>query len=321
VIWRILKYTLAAAVLLVGVTVAYFSYKLYFTSPLDGAPPIKGVVKEHVFPMDDIEARYGINEDIKLSIYLPPQYDGDRKLPVIYLLDGDSLFEGTAGYLSAMIEENPNHAAILIGVGYGYLNPYLAEMGMGRWRDYAIPGDKEFNVNPNAPGFLAFLTQHLVPYIKSNYKVDDSRSALFGHSMGGDMAFFSFLSFQPQKVDNPFTHFVIADGGNEAHFVERYMPEFEQRLASYATPLNQTLHVYFIWGGEVGEEGALEHIESLYRWTENLNYPGVKGYRYFPAGLDHGATMRTMAVEGLNLLLSPERRADYEHSHSRKIVE
>jgi len=131
-------------------------------SPLKG-PRIVGTVKTMIYKEKDIIKDYGIDENIKLKIFLPKNYDADKEYPIIYLLDGGSLFKAAAGYLSEMIVKNPDKEAILVGIGYGYYNSYLAKFGRGRWRDYTFKEDPQFSEVANGPWFYKFLSEKLVP--------------------------------------------------------------------------------------------------------------------------------------------------------------
>ena len=130
-----------------------------------------------------------------------------------------------------MIEKNPDKGAILVGIGYGYYNSYLAKFGRGRWRDYTFKEDPEFSEVANGPDFYKFLSEKLVPDIEKIYEADTSKSTLLGHSCGGDLTYYAFLQYDSSKGEaNPFANFVVADGGDEQHFTDVWMPEFEKRM-------------------------------------------------------------------------------------------
>jgi|GEM_PF-2081609 len=270
--------------------------------PLEG-PRIIGTIKSMTIKEKDIINDYGINQNIKLKIFLPKNYDAGKKYPIIYLLDGDSLFKAAAGYLSEMIEKNPDKGAILVGIGYGYYNSYLAKFGQGRWRDYTFKEDPQFSGIANGPNFYKFLSEKLVPDIQKIYKADTSKSTLMGHSTGGDFTYYAFLQYDPSKKDaNPFANFIVADGGDEKHFVDVWMPEFEKRMQQNSNAAHQTITLYRVYGYLVNPDN-LYKIEDLHKWLEGKNYKEIEAYRYYPLNDDHGATMKTFIVNGLKMVL------------------
>ncbi|MBB6066249.1 alpha/beta hydrolase [Pseudoxanthomonas broegbernensis] len=108
--------------------------------------------------------------------------------PVIYLLDGNSVF-GTA-VETVRLQRAALGPAVIVAVGYPVGTPFD---GPARFRDYTPPTDprhipEKFDrsvVTGGQDAFLDFLVAQVRPLVESLHPIDPHRQALFGHSLGG----------------------------------------------------------------------------------------------------------------------------------------
>lgn len=124
-----------------------------------------------------------LEENRTLNIYLPQGYNDKEKYPVIYLLDGSANedflhFVGLVQFFN-MTFKMPK--TIVVGIA-----------NVDRKRDFTFPTKKasDKKAYPTTGGsakFIAFIEQELQPYIKSNYRTNDT-SFLLGQSLGGLLA-------------------------------------------------------------------------------------------------------------------------------------
>jgi len=141
-----------------------------------------------------------LNEDRILNIYLPNGYSKDslKDYPVIYLLDGS--------YHEDMI-----HIAGLVQFdSYSWINRVPESIVVGisnidRKRDYTFPttvveDKKSFPTTGGSAAFIEFLEKEVQPFIKANYKVNQTRT-LIGQSLGGLLAT-EILFKKPEMFDN-----------------------------------------------------------------------------------------------------------------------
>jgi len=122
-------------------------------------------------------------EDRTLNIYLPDGYNDKEKYPVIYLLDGSANEDflhivGLVQFFSLTFKM-PN--TIIVGIA-----------NVNRKRDFTFPAkiEKFKKMHPITGGsakFIDFIEKELQPYIKNNYKTNDS-TYLIGQSLGGLIA-------------------------------------------------------------------------------------------------------------------------------------
>jgi len=173
------------------------------------------------------------NQDYLISVALPVGYDEhpDKRYPVIYVLDGNWYFGMVTDMVRGMnirvdfCNELPD--AFIVGVGYsvdGSLLQQLHQVMHLRMRDF-LPerseGAEQFIqehfpvATPleagNAPHFLQFIQQELVPLIDSEYRTDPANRTVLGHSWGGDFALYTL--FQHPQL---FQRYVVASGAIDA---------------------------------------------------------------------------------------------------------
>jgi enterochelin esterase-like enzyme len=138
-----------------------------------------------------------------VDVWLPPGYPdvGGRRYPVIYMHDGQNLFDPALAYggitwgvgeaLTGLVEEGRAQAAIIVGV---WNNP-------PRWREYmpqkplASPPAadlakrfrREQGGDPFSDRYLRFLVEELKPWVDAHYRSQAEQPATFlmGSSMGG----------------------------------------------------------------------------------------------------------------------------------------
>lgn len=132
----------------------------------------------------------GRNYDI--YILLPTDYaQSQKKYPVLYVLDGqwdfkllDSIYGGLQydGFVPEMI---------IVGITYSGQD---ADYGTLRAMDYTPVHDPFVPGSGDAPKFLAFLKDQLLPFIESEYRVDVSQRVLMGSSYGGTFTLYAMFS-------------------------------------------------------------------------------------------------------------------------------
>lgn len=128
-----------------------------------------------------------------LLVWLPPSYrDNDRRFPVIYMHDGDNLFdENATPYGEWQVDETLTQLAedgmeaIVVGI------PNMAEM---RFSEYC-PFDE---VKPAlGDAYLRFIVDTIKPMIDADFRTqrEAASAAIFGSSMGGLISLYGFLKY------------------------------------------------------------------------------------------------------------------------------
>ena len=144
-----------------------------------------GQLRKH----DQISSRY-LRNSRAVIVYLPPGYDDmpDRHFPVLYLHDGQNLFDGRTSYVPGMdwhvgdaadasIREGHAEPMIIVGIyntGKSRIGEYtptrVPKLGGGR-----------------ADRYGKFLLNELMPFIQAAYRVERGpwRTGIGGSSLGG----------------------------------------------------------------------------------------------------------------------------------------
>lgn len=130
----------------------------------------------------------------RLFIYAP-QTPPPAGFPVVYVLDGNVLFQTAVGAARAGGMFGELRPAVIVGVGYPLADPL--EILKTRNRDLTTPVTAEALARmPPNPGltpdntggldaFLDVLDREVKPFVASQAKVDAGDQTLIGHSLGG----------------------------------------------------------------------------------------------------------------------------------------
>jgi predicted alpha/beta superfamily hydrolase len=126
----------------------------------------------------------------RIWIYLPKTYDGKKKFAVLYMHDGQNLFDkATSGYGEWGIDEyldTTQKQCIIVGIDNGKnrmteYNPYNHnKFGIGQGKDY-----------------LKFIVKSLKPFVDKHYKTIATKEHTFiaGSSMGGLISYYAAVQF------------------------------------------------------------------------------------------------------------------------------
>jgi uncharacterized protein len=149
--------------------------------PLDHLPALKGDYFRWSSP--------AVGRDYHIYVRLPQGYAEapERHYPVVYLLDGDSLFPLlAASHLLLTIDEKLPEA-IVVGIAYGSFEPAVNRRSIDFMS--AAPGVPAAEAGASA--FHRFLKAELLPEIERRYRADPARRILVGQSRGGSFVLYS----------------------------------------------------------------------------------------------------------------------------------
>lgn len=124
-------------------------------------------------------------------VRLPEGYQAqaNRTYPVVYLLDGDSLFPILAPTHLFLTYDEKLSEAIIVGIAYGGFEPKINR----REVDFSPPVPGGGADRGGAPAFLRFLRSELIPEVERRYRADPDRRVLLGQSRGGEFVLWSAL--------------------------------------------------------------------------------------------------------------------------------
>ncbi len=142
------------------------------------------------------EIRAGFRSDLlakdrDVIVFLPPGYDADpsRRFPVLYLQDGQNLFDGATSFIpgqhwrvgetaDALIRAGEVEPLVIVGI-------YNA--GEKRIDEYTPTHDRRRQIGGQADLYGRFLVEELKPYVDRHYRTlgDARNTGLGGSSLGG----------------------------------------------------------------------------------------------------------------------------------------
>jgi predicted alpha/beta superfamily hydrolase len=127
----------------------------------------------------------------ELTIYLPAGYDErpDRRYPVLYIQDGQNLFDADRAYIpgqhwrlheaaDAAIGERTASPMIIVGIDHA---------GTGRMDEYTPARDQRHKGGGRASDYARMLVEEMKPVIDERYRTlpDPANTAVGGSSLGG----------------------------------------------------------------------------------------------------------------------------------------
>lgn len=152
-----------------------------------------------------------------VDVWLPPSYDPSNSYAVLYMHDGQMLFDAAttwngqewrvdevAGELIAADKVRP---FIVVGVFNGGVNrhseyfpqkPFESLSGSQQAQQYELQRSETqplFAAEVYSDRYLKFLVEELKPYIQQNYPVKSEESYLLGSSMGGLISMYGLLEY------------------------------------------------------------------------------------------------------------------------------
>jgi predicted alpha/beta superfamily hydrolase len=190
----------------------------------------------------------------KLRVYLPPDYTkGAQRYPVLYMFDGQNLFDEATSYagewgvdetMDALAREG--FAAIVIGIDHG---------GEQRFHELIPYWNVRFLPNEGSQ-FVDDVVHAIKPFVDANYRTlpDRDHTAVVGSSLGGLSADYAIHRY-PEVF------------GKAGVFSPSYWVSEEPFAIARRTALPTGARVYLYTGGREGEESVsqLETMASILR--------------------------------------------------------
>lgn len=136
----------------------------------------------------------------EVTIYLPPNYDDrtDRRHPVLYMQDGQNLFDADRAYIPGQhwklkeaadtaIGERGASPMIIVGVDHA---------GTARLDEYTPVRDEKHNGGGRADDYVRMLVEELKPLVDERFRTlpDADNTAIAGSSLGGLVSLHAVLT-------------------------------------------------------------------------------------------------------------------------------
>jgi len=137
--------------------------------------------------------------DRDIVVYLPPGYDQHpkRRYPVLYMQDGQNLFDGATSFIPGQEWRADETAEALIGSGK--IRPLIIvgiyNGGDSRIDDYTQIADSDIKAGGKAELYGRLIVEELKPFIDSHYRTIPSETGLGGASLGGLVSLYLGLKY------------------------------------------------------------------------------------------------------------------------------
>ena len=128
--------------------------------PIDKTPSTSFTVEQHMLSNGQV-----------IDIYIPPEYDVIKALPILYFNDGENF-----KYVFNRLLENYPEPFLMVGI----------YAGMERTDKYVPYYDPYLNNNTaRSSAYSTTFVSEIIPFVENRFKTDNSRRGIFGMSFGG----------------------------------------------------------------------------------------------------------------------------------------
>lgn len=257
-------------------------------------PPNLGLASTHVtIPYTETKqirsTATGRNYDI--YIRLPDEYAQNQSkiYPVLYSLDAQWDFKMLDSIYSGLLYDGFIPEMIIVGITYSGDNADYATL---RSMDYTPVNDVFIPGSGDAPKFLTFLKEELIPFMENNYHTDPSRRFLMGSSFGGTFTLYAMFTdptfFSGYMTSSP----VVTYGSRFAY----------QQEAEYSKSHNDLPVRLFVSVG--GLEDLMYPVKEFTQILDGRDYPELKMEVRVIEGEGHASNKPESYNRGLRFVLS-----------------
>jgi alpha-glucosidase len=291
--------------------------------PLPAAGP--EVSSGQLITISDFESGFVPGRDI--FVWLPPDYDEERRYAVLYMHDGDSLWDASTTWngqewgvdevVSGLLGEGSIRDVIVVGIpnagserAIEYLpqKPFEAMAAEDQQALSAIEHPefgRIFGGPIRSDDYLRFLVSELKPYIDKRYPTlaDRENTYLMGSSMGGLISIYA-ISEYPGVFGGAAclsTHWPGSLYPDESPF-----PELMRQYLSANIPRPEGHRLWFDYGSEGLDAGYAQYQERVDWIVRETGYGNDRWITYHAAGANHDENAwRARLHHPLTFLLAP----------------
>ncbi len=204
-------------------------------------------------------------DDRRIDIWLPEGFDPSVKHAVLYMHDGQNLFNPAMGFhgqiwavdaaLQPLIYQSRVKPTIVVAIWntmkryQEYLPVPAFELLPGDLREHIRDEHNNPELKPMSDGYLSFIVKELKPYIDESYPTlpEAVNTTIMGSSMGGLISIYA-ITLYPEIFGNAgcvSTHWPLSLHLNDLHFSLPFIHWLEENLPN---PADHRL--YFDFGTE-----------------------------------------------------------------------
>ena len=202
--------------------------------------------------------------EYQIYIALPDGYGTtDNTYPTLYVLDPHLMF-GMSTEISRLLEQG-EEAPQRILVGIGFSGP-AKDIESYQARDYVPKPQTDDSASGGAEAFLRFIREELIPFIRSEYRVDADDRCLVSYSLAGWFGLYT-LFHHPDT----FLRYLISSPWMDPDDLQTFSFETE-----YAATHSDLAAQVFIGAGSLEPEFVVNNLLKLEKALRTRNYPNLR---------------------------------------------
>jgi len=257
----------------------------------------------NLFRVDSFPSKYITPRPV--DVWLPDNYSKDKKYSVLYMHDGQNLFDATTtwnkqewkvdDWVTKLNNEGKIKNIIIVGI-HNIPDIRWQDLFPEKAMDYmnikvkdsliALAKQRNFNVNFKGDEYLKFIVEELKPIIDTQYSVKKDKANTFvaGSSMGGLMSMYA-LSEYPEIFGGAAcisTHWVGAMPMPNNPYPDAIFDYMEANF-----PEAGTHKVYFDYGNKTLDEHYPKHAPRVDTILKKKGYSEADSKNLFFEGTDH----------------------------------
>lgn len=248
----------------------------------------------------------GLVEPRNIDIWLPENFDKTKNYSVVYMHDGQMLFDSSKTWNKTAWEADDTFGKLLIDekirdcIIVGIWN--IPER---RFADYfpqkiidSIPEPtktkiltQQINGNPSADNYLKFIVNELKPYVDNNYptKPEAENTFMIGSSMGGLISIYGLCEYPSTfggvaclSIHSPLASFELIDENTDKEVASKFRDYLENNL-----PEANARKIYFDYGNLTGDSFYKPYQSKIDTVMINKGYSSTFWQTHFFEGESH----------------------------------
>jgi predicted alpha/beta superfamily hydrolase len=256
--------------------------------------------------MEDFPSNFIDNR--RIDIWLPENYSKDKRYAVLYMQDGQMLFDPTTTWnkqaweidktITQLIASKKIKECIVVGIWNGgkvrhatYFPQKAFELLSDSEKKYLKENNKNYKTDtedfhPNSDNYLKFLVQELKPYIDTNYPTnqDSSNTIIGGSSMGGLISMYAICEY-PEVFGGAICMSTHWPGFSVIE--NNPIPKAFQNYLKDNLPKPENHKIYFDYGNKTLDETYGEHQKKVDQIMLEKEWSSSNWMTKFFEGDDH----------------------------------
>jgi predicted alpha/beta superfamily hydrolase len=224
-----------------------------------------------------------------LHIALPAGYaDTDKTYPALYVLD-PHLTLGMSTELTRLLAFGQELRQLLC-IGIGFSGPER-DVESYQVRDYVPQAQVDDPRSGGAENFLRFIREDLIPFVRSQYRVDPKDRCFSGYSLAASFGLYT-LFHHPDT----FQRYIISSPWMDPDDLQVFGFETEYAINHSDLPAQ-----VFIGAGSREPEFVVANIQKLEKSLRNRNYPNLRLETHIFEGDSHLSIIPQSISRGLKI--------------------